>query len=416
MAVAAVPQTINYQGYLTDADGAMDGPIDIIFSIYDVEADGTALWTEMQTVMVYNGVYSVLLGTVDTIGNPLDLTFDEQYWLGVTVDTDSEMTPRQPLTSVPYALNAQSADTAAAVSDDVVTASKIASGAVTSGKIAAGAVGSTEIIDGSITAADLEAGASDDADADATNELNTGVALVGTELQVTDAGGTLSADLSSLENVSPWTTVMKWETVGTPGFSAGSPYYTSLALDPAGTPDVAYQDEAQKATVMRYNGSAWETVGTAGFSVERAFGMSLALDSAGMPYVAYRGETVEATVMRYNGSAWENVGTPGFSAGWMMNPSLALDSADTPYVAYSDGTNSQKVTVMRYSGGVWETVGTAGFSAGTADYTSLAIDSAGTPYLAISSEDEFPASVMRYNGSAWEIVGAPVTEYEIENI
>ena len=40
----------------------------------------------------------------------------------------------------------------------------------------------------------------DDADADPMNEMNTGVVLNGTSLEVTDAGGTLSADLSSLVN------------------------------------------------------------------------------------------------------------------------------------------------------------------------------------------------------------------------
>ena len=38
----------------------------------------------------------------------------------------------------------------------------------------------------------------DDADADPTNELTTGVVLNGTDLEVTDAGGTITADLSSL--------------------------------------------------------------------------------------------------------------------------------------------------------------------------------------------------------------------------
>ncbi len=210
---AAVPQTINYQGYLTDADGAVNEAIDIKFSIYDVEADGDALWTETQTVSIYNGMYSVLLGTVDTSGNPLDLPFDTQYWLGITVDTDSEMTPRQRFAAVPYAYRAVIAEsvadnavTSSNISADAVTSGKIESGAVTSGKIATDAVGSTEIIDGSITADDLTPGASDDADADPSNELNTGIALVGTELQVTDAGGTLTADLSSLEDISPWST------------------------------------------------------------------------------------------------------------------------------------------------------------------------------------------------------------------
>ena len=38
----------------------------------------------------------------------------------------------------------------------------------------------------------------DDADADPTNELTTGVVLNGTDLEVTDAGGTITTDLSSL--------------------------------------------------------------------------------------------------------------------------------------------------------------------------------------------------------------------------
>ncbi|MEQ8358407.1 MAG: tail fiber domain-containing protein [Cytophagales bacterium] len=43
----------------------------------------------------------------------------------------------------------------------------------------------------------------DDADADASNELNTNAILNGTDLEITDAGGTLSVDLSSLSNGTP---------------------------------------------------------------------------------------------------------------------------------------------------------------------------------------------------------------------
>lgn len=37
----------------------------------------------------------------------LNLPFDKQYWLGVTVGTDPELTPRIQLTSSPYSLNSQ---------------------------------------------------------------------------------------------------------------------------------------------------------------------------------------------------------------------------------------------------------------------------------------------------------------------
>ncbi len=48
------------------------------------------------------------------------------------------------------------------------------------------------------TDAELAALSVDDADADPLNELNTSVVLSGTDLETTDAGGTITTDLSSL--------------------------------------------------------------------------------------------------------------------------------------------------------------------------------------------------------------------------
>jgi len=104
---SAVPQTINYQGYLTDSGGTpINGTVQMLFSIYDVSSGGTALWIENQTVNVNNGIYSVVLGET----TPINLAFDTQYYLGVVVGGDPEMTPRQALTSVPYAFSADVAD------------------------------------------------------------------------------------------------------------------------------------------------------------------------------------------------------------------------------------------------------------------------------------------------------------------
>ena len=106
---AAVPQTVNYQGYLTDSGGTpVDGTVQMTFKIYNVATGGIALWTETQSnVAVSDGIYSVVLGSV----TPINLAFDTQYYLGVEVETDGEMTPRQALTSVPYAFMADDADT-----------------------------------------------------------------------------------------------------------------------------------------------------------------------------------------------------------------------------------------------------------------------------------------------------------------
>lgn len=114
-----IPKTINYQGYLTDPNNGnlpVEGTVQMTFSIYAVETSGTPLWTETHTsVQVTAGVYNVVLGSVDPAGNPLyhpSHPFDTQYYLGVTVGQDQEMTPRQRFTSVPYAFRAVSAETA----------------------------------------------------------------------------------------------------------------------------------------------------------------------------------------------------------------------------------------------------------------------------------------------------------------
>ncbi len=104
---AAIPPTINYQGYLTDAAGVpVNGTVQMVFSIYNVAVGGSALWTQTQSVAVAKGVYNVTLGGATLIALP----FDVQYYLGVAVGADPEMTPRQALTSVAYAFRAKTAD------------------------------------------------------------------------------------------------------------------------------------------------------------------------------------------------------------------------------------------------------------------------------------------------------------------
>ncbi len=102
-ALAVVPSTMSYQGMLTNGAGVAvpDGAYGIIFRIFDVPAGGTALWTESQpTVSVASGLFSTVLGSTTALG----LAFDRQYWLGISVDGGPELSPRTPLTSVPYAM------------------------------------------------------------------------------------------------------------------------------------------------------------------------------------------------------------------------------------------------------------------------------------------------------------------------
>jgi hypothetical protein len=113
-ALADINEQINYQGKLSDASGnpVPDGSYDMVFRIYDASSGGNLLWTGTYTagngnaVAVADGLFSVLLGS--GTGNALSLDFDSSaYYLGVTVGTDSEMTPRKRLASVSQAFNAK---------------------------------------------------------------------------------------------------------------------------------------------------------------------------------------------------------------------------------------------------------------------------------------------------------------------
>ena len=98
-----MPRFIRFQGKLGDSSGAaLDGYFDLTFRLYGAEAGGTPLWEENQnSVDIQNGLIDVELGGV----MPLDLPFDAQYWLGVEVGYDGEMSPRFKLTTVPYSFS-----------------------------------------------------------------------------------------------------------------------------------------------------------------------------------------------------------------------------------------------------------------------------------------------------------------------
>jgi hypothetical protein len=102
-----VPGLLNYQGYLTDDSGSpLDGTYAIKFAIYDAPTDGAELWSETQmAVEVNEGRLSVKLGESTLISSTLFATYPDTF-IGVTVGSDPEMTPRQRIHSVPYAMHA----------------------------------------------------------------------------------------------------------------------------------------------------------------------------------------------------------------------------------------------------------------------------------------------------------------------
>ena len=105
---AAVPQTINYQGYLKNTDGSpVTGSAPMTFSLYSSSPPrNNPLWVEpVKQVTVTNGIYSTTVGSTT---NPITAPFDVPYFLGINVN-GSDL-PLQPLSSVPYAQRAAVAD------------------------------------------------------------------------------------------------------------------------------------------------------------------------------------------------------------------------------------------------------------------------------------------------------------------
>jgi hypothetical protein len=112
--VADVPQLINYQGMLTDASGTpMEGIVAIQFLIYDEKEGGALLWQERQNVIVSNGIFHVLLGTVTLI--PYSVFNGDDRYFTIQIGDEAELQPRQRLVSVAYAFRSHVADSLAGI-------------------------------------------------------------------------------------------------------------------------------------------------------------------------------------------------------------------------------------------------------------------------------------------------------------
>lgn len=124
----AIPKQFDYQGVLRTTAGGIvpDGNYPMTFRIYNDPTDGTALWTETQTVAVANGIFSVHLGSSTPIAG---VPFNRVHFLGITLGAEPELLPRTMLTPSPYSFMSMD------IMDNTVTTPKLQDGAVTGLKI-----------------------------------------------------------------------------------------------------------------------------------------------------------------------------------------------------------------------------------------------------------------------------------------
>ncbi|MEZ4867547.1 MAG: hypothetical protein R3C14_39840 [Caldilineaceae bacterium] len=137
--------TLAYQGRLANSSGEpLTQTVNMTFRLYAAVSGGTPLWEEQWTgansVQVSDGLFNVMLGSLTSIP-PTTIAENSNIFLGITVGTDSEMSPRVQLGSVPFATQALT------VPDGSITKAKLASdvelvpadGSITTQKLSSGA-------------------------------------------------------------------------------------------------------------------------------------------------------------------------------------------------------------------------------------------------------------------------------------
>ncbi|MBS1538044.1 MAG: hypothetical protein JST20_09885 [Bacteroidetes bacterium] len=125
---AQLPRNLTVQGVITDSTSkpVSDGIHTIILRLYDKLLGGTVMYQEEYTTPLFKGLFNLTLGTKNPL--PASLTFDKQYFVGISYDGNAEIA-RIPFSSVPYSLMAET------VPDGSITSNKIADGSITLEKL-----------------------------------------------------------------------------------------------------------------------------------------------------------------------------------------------------------------------------------------------------------------------------------------
>ena len=107
----AVPTQLSHMGWIADSTGVpLEGIQSMEFAVYDDPMAGNAVWSDSAVAVSFSGgFYSVVLGSTT---NPIDssVVAGDSLYLSVALTGSPEFSPRQPLTSVPFALRAETAD------------------------------------------------------------------------------------------------------------------------------------------------------------------------------------------------------------------------------------------------------------------------------------------------------------------
>lgn len=106
--LAGLPDTINYQAKVTQADGTPlgTGPLVVKISVYDAAVEGTRVWgpQTLTGVPITDGSFNVIIGPTDDSGTSLRSAFGSgDRYLDVALGDQPPIAPRQKILSAPFA-------------------------------------------------------------------------------------------------------------------------------------------------------------------------------------------------------------------------------------------------------------------------------------------------------------------------
>jgi hypothetical protein len=167
-------------------------------------------------------------------------------------------------------------------------------------------------------------------------------------------------------------------------------YFSSLVIDPAGTPHIAYNNgkKGDSASLMyaTRNGTVWTSTV---IQKTRSYNPSMVLDRAGLLHVAYStagsGGPIMYAVQDASGTwqvrsvanAYDSSSGKMRHAGYQL--SLALDSAENPHITYYDTVNKD-LRYVSWNGTDWNTE-TVHASGDVGKFSSLAINDGDQPFI-----------------------------------
>ena len=280
VAFAVIPTAITIHGKLTNANNVaqVSKTVNMTFAIYNVSSGGTALYTSSNANITtdYSGVYSYQL-------TGLALPFDVNYFLGVTIANDSEMTPRINITSNGYAYRANISDSLSSSGNYTVA---IMNATTFYGNLNASYVQNSPWI--TTTAANAQY-------LNDTTSANTYISVSG------DRNKSLSFNETVLNS-----TIGALVAAATPTFTPNSTTNATGILNPCNITNVWYANDGSSCEIN-------ETAGTPGFDWRFNFTQqthNFNLIEFNVNYSGTAGHDIEAELFNYNTSSWDTFNCP----------------------------------------------------------------------------------------------------------